>query len=322
MTAKPKEIRSVGLIGGGLIGSGWAARCLARGLDVTAWDPAPGAEQRMRDTIANAWPALTRVGLAPGADPARLRFLGTLEQAVADADFIQESVREDEDLKRRVLAQVTAAATPEAVVASSSSGLLPSRIQSDCKNPERVLIGHPFNPVYLIPLVEIVGGERTGATAVETAMAFYRSIGMRPMHARVEVPGYIADRLQEALWRESLHMVADGVASTDQIDDALRFAVGLRWSFMGINLVFHIGGGPGGMAHTLDQFGHALELPWTKLVAPPLTPELARRVIDGTAAQAKGRSIAELERFRDDCLISVMDALRACKARWGMDFED
>lgn len=305
------SIRTVGIVGTGVIGAGWAARCLARGLDVVAWDPAPNAEAALRAAVDNAWPALTRVGLAPGADVGRLCFLASAGAVAERADFIQESAPEREELKRRLLAEIDAAAAPATVIASSSSGLLPTRIQADCRHPGRVVIGHPFNPVYLLPLVELVAGEGTVPATVERAAAFYRSIGMHPLHVRKEIEGYISDRLQEALWREALHLVADGIASTDEIDAAVTYGPGLRWSFMGTCLTFHLAGGDGGMAHMLDQFGPALKLPWTKLVAPELTPELFERMVTGTRAQAGGHTVKELERWRDACLIAVTEALAA-----------
>jgi carnitine 3-dehydrogenase len=304
------DIRKVAIVGTGVIGAGWAARCLARGFEVIATDPGPGAEARLRESVDNAWPALSRMSLAPGADPGRLSFTKDLEAAVADAGHIQESAPENEDLKRELLARIDAVAGPETIIASSSSGLLPSRIQADCRNPERVVIGHPFNPVYLLPLVEVLGGARTAPEALERAEAFYRSLGMRPLRVRHEVPGYISDRLQEALWREALHMVADGTASTDEIDDAIVYGPGLRWAIMGTCLTFHLAGGESGMAHMLEQFGPALKLPWTKLEAPELTEELSRRMVEGTQAQAGTRSVRDLERLRDDCLIAIMRALR------------
>jgi carnitine 3-dehydrogenase len=317
-----REIRTVGLVGGGVIGGGWAARCLAHGLDVVAWDPGAGAEARMRDKIANAWPALSRTGLQPGADQSRLRFVGRVEEAVEGADFVQESAPENEDLKRRLFAQLDAAAPDDVLIASSSSGLLPTRFASECKHPGRVLVGHPFNPVYLLPLVEVLGGEATAAASLEQASAFYRRIGMRPLRVRTEIPGYISDRLQEALWREILHMVAEGVATTDELDDAIRFGPGLRWAFMGTCMIFHMAGGDEGMRHMLRQFGPALKLPWTKLEAPELTDELIDRMVEGTQKQAGARSIAELERYRDDALISVMEAVAGAKARHGMQDDD
>jgi carnitine 3-dehydrogenase len=318
MSTDAAAIKMVGIVGTGVIGAGWVARCLAHGLDVVAWDPAPDAEGLLRAKVENAWPALVRTGLAEGADPARLRFVADVGSAVRDADFIQESAPEVEDLKRNLLARVGAAARPDVVIGSSSSGLLPTRFSADCAHPERVLVGHPFNPVYLLPLVEVVGGEKTAGWANDLAVAFYTRIGMRPLRVRAEIPGYIADRLLEALWREILHMVADGVATTAELDDAIRFGAGLRWSFMGTCQIYHLAGGEAGMRHMLEQFGPALKLPWTHMEAPELTDELIDRMVDGTLRQANGRSIGELERYRDDALISVMEALAAAKARHGM----
>jgi carnitine 3-dehydrogenase len=305
------EVRRVAIVGTGVIGAGWAARCLARGLEVVASDPAPGAEERLRGAVERAWPAMRRLSTMPDTVPAKLSFTADLEAACAQADFIQENAPENEDLKRALHARIDAAARPDAVIASSSSGLLPSRIQADCAHPERVVIGHPFNPVYLLPLVEVLGGEKTGAESIERAIAFYRSLGMHTLRVRSEVPGYISDRLQEALWREALHMVAEGVATTEEIDDAVIYGPGLRWAIMGTCLTFHLAGGEQGMRHMLEQFGPALELPWTKLKAPELTGELIDRMVEGTQAQAAGRSIAELEQLRDDCLIGIMHTLKA-----------
>jgi carnitine 3-dehydrogenase len=288
---------------------------------VVATDPGPGAEEKIRAGVANAWPALTKVGLKPGASQERLSFAPSLEAAVAEADFVQESAPENDDLKRKLHARIDAAAKPAVVIASSSSGLLPSNFQADCKHPERVLVGHPFNPVYMLPLVEVLGGKKTSAAAIDTAIAFYKRIGMRPLKVQVEVPGYIADRLQEALWREALHLIADGVCTTGDIDDAIRFGPGLRWSFFGTCLIYHLAGGDEGMAHFIDHFGPALELPWTKLKGPELTPELTRRMVEGTKVQAAGRSVKELERFRDDCLIAVSEAVAKVRVKYGIDVE-
>ena len=305
-----RDVRRFGVLGTGVIGAGWAARALARGLNVIASDPAPGAERRLRARIDNAWPALTKLGLSAGADRERLAFTTDLEALCARADFIQESAPENLDVKRALLARATAAAPADVIVASSSSGLLPSRVQSDSHHPGRVLIGHPFNPVYILPLVEVLGGEATDTRCIEDAMAFYRSLGMHPLHVKTEIEGYISDRLQEALWREALHLVADGVASTGEIDDAIIYGPGLRWAFMGTCLTFHLAGGEAGMRHMLEQFGPALKLPWTKLEAPQLDDALIERLVEGTRAQAAGRSIAELERVRDQCLIGIMRSLR------------
>jgi len=304
------DIKTVGIVGAGVIGAGWAARCLARGLDVIATDPGANAEAKMRASIDNAWPALSDIGLAPGADRSRLVFTAELEVVCTAADFVQENPPDNEDLKRELHTYIDAATAPQIVIASSSSGLLPTRIQADCLHPERVLIGHPFNPVYLLPLVEVVGGGHTNDHSVQQATAFYKSLGMHTLHVRKEIDGYISDRLQEALWREALHMVNDGVATTEEIDAAIAYGPGLRWAFMGTCLTFHLAGGESGMRHMLEHFGPALELPWTRLKAPELTPQLIDRMVDGTQAQAAGRSIQELERLRDQCLIDIMRALQ------------
>ena len=304
-----RRVETVGLVGGGVIGAGWAARCLAYGLDVVAFDPAPGAEDVLRGKIANAWPALQKVGLAEGADPNRLRMVDSVEHLGREVDFIQESAPERLDLKTKIHSDIDAATTPDVVVASSTSGLLPSDFQSQCVHPERVVVGHPFNPVYLLPLVELVGGKRTSSEAIDAATAFYASIGMHPLHVRNEIEGFLSDRLQEALWRENLHLVNDGIATTQELDDAIVYGPGLRWAFMGVNRTFALAGGDEGMRHMLHQFGPALKLPWTKLEAPELTEELIDNMVSGTEAQMAGTSISEMEQLRDDCLIAIMKAL-------------
>ncbi|TLX53861.1 L-carnitine dehydrogenase [Stutzerimonas nosocomialis] len=316
------DIKTFAAIGTGVIGAGWIARALAHGLDVVAWDPAPGAEAALRTRLANAWPALEKQGLAPGASLQRLCFAASIEECVRDADFIQESAPERLGLKLDLHARISAAAHPEVLIASSTSGLLPSEFFADAVQPQRCLVGHPFNPVYLLPLVEVVGGERTAPQAIEAAKAIYAALGMRPLHVRKEVPGFIADRLLEALWREALHLVNDGVATTGEIDDAIRFGAGLRWSFMGSFLTYTLAGGEAGMRHFMAQFGPALQLPWTYLQAPELSDRLIDDVVAGTAEQQGRRSLAELERYRDDCLLAVLDALRETKARHGFAFED
>ncbi len=309
MLGPERPVERVGIVGTGVIGAGWAARCLAHGLDVLATDPAPGAEDRLRAAVDNAWPALERVGLGPGADRDRLTFVADVAAVAADADVVQESAPEREGLKRRLLSEIDAAAPPRTLIASSSSGLLPTRIQADCAHPGRVVIGHPFNPVYLLPLVEVVAGEATAPETVPAAMAHYRSIGMRPLWVRTEIEGYLSDRLQEALWRENLHLVAEGVATTGELDDAIVYGPGLRWALMGVNLTFQLAGGEGGMRAMLEQFGPALELPWTRLEAPELTDDLIERMVTGTEHQAGGRSIAELERRRDEFLVRLLELL-------------
>ncbi len=303
-------IKTVAIVGTGVIGAGWAARCLAWGLDVVASDPGKDAEKKLRAAVANAWPALAKLGLANGATMDRLRFAGSVAEAVKDADFVQESAPERIELKQKLHQEITRHAKPDTLIASSSSGLLPTEIQENTTNPGRILIGHPFNPVYLLPLVELVGGKQTAAETIERARAFYASIGMHPLHVRNEIEGYLSDRLQEAVWREILHLVNDGIATTGELDDAIAFGPGLRWAFWGTNLIFHLAGGDDGMRHMLHQFGPALKLPWTKLVAPELSETLIDRMVEGTQEQAAGRTIKELERQRDDALIAVMQALK------------
>lgn len=303
------EIKTVGLIGGGVIGAGWAARCLAHGLDVVAWDPNPEGAAVLRAKVDNAWPALETLGLAEGASRDRLRIAASLEEAADAADFVQESAPERLDLKIDVHRRIDAAAGPDTLIASSTSGLLPSDFQAECARPERVLVGHPFNPVYLLPLVEVLGGKKTDPAALDRAEAFYRAIGMHPLRVRTEVEGFLSDRLQEALWRENLHLVAEGAATTGELDDAIVYGPGLRWAFMGVNKTFALAGGEQGMRHFMEQFGPALKLPWTKLEAPELTDDLIDRMVEGTEAQLGGTTIREMERLRDACLIAIMRAL-------------
>jgi len=316
------HIQTFAALGSGVIGSGWVARALAHGLDVVAWDPAPGAEAALRMRVGKCWGALERKGLAGGASQDRLRFVATIEECVANADFIQESAPEDLALKRDLHAKISAAARPGVLIGSSTSGLLPSEFYANATHPERCVVGHPFNPVYLLPLVEVVGGEETAPDAITAAMMVYRSLGMRPLHVRKEVPGFIADRLLEAVWRESLHLVNDGVATTGEIDDAIRFGAGQRWSFMGSFLTYTLAGGDAGMRHFMSQFGPALKLPWTRLEAPELTDALIDRVVDGTREQLGTHSIAALERYRDDCLMAVQEAIRTTKLKHGIALDD
>lgn len=295
------------VIGTGVIGNGWIARALAQGWEVVAFDPAPGAEARTRAAVANAWPSLTQRGLAAEADPERLRFVESLEAAVAGAELIQENVPERLELKRDILAVLDAAAAPEVVIGSSTSGFKPSDLQSACGvSPGRVIVAHPFNPVYLLPLVELVGGEATQPEQLQAAQAHYQTLGMRPLMVRREIEGHIADRLMEALWREALHLVNDGVATTEEVDAAVVYGCGLRWSLMGTFLTFHLAGGDAGMRHMLEQFGPALKLPWTRLEAPELTESLIDRVVEGCEHQAAGRSVASLARRRDEFLVRLM----------------
>ena len=307
MTAvQPEQRRRVGIVGAGVIGGGWALHYLRTGLDVDVYDPSPDARSDLLRMVDGSWPLLDRMGLGEGASPDRLSFHDNLAAAVADADVVQENAPEDGPVKRRVLADVDRAVQPEVVIASSTSGFAMTMLQADCEHPERCVVGHPFNPPYLIPVVEVVGGERTDPAAVDWLVRFYASTGKRPLRLSRELPGFVGNRLQEAMWREALHMVATGEASVEEIDASIAFGPGLRWALMGPCLTFHLAGG-GGMAHMLDHFGAALEEPWTRLQAPPLTPELRDRMIEGCLRQADGRSVADLERLHDGFLADVLD---------------
>ncbi|MEJ8570168.1 carnitine 3-dehydrogenase [Microbaculum marinum] len=306
------DIRKVGLIGGGVIGAGWAARCLLNGLDVALYDPDPEIGRKMDEVMANARRSYRRLFPDAHAPEGRLSLVASVADAVRDADFVQESLPERIELKRTVLAEASRVARPDTIFGSSTSGLLPTDIQADMAGPERLVVGHPFNPVYLMPLVEVCGGARTSQETKERAADFYRSIGMHPLMLRKEIDGFVADRLMEALWREALWLVRDGIATTEEIDDAVRYGPGLRWAFMGTFLIYRIAGGEAGMRHFMAQFGPALQWPWTKLTD---VPELTDAFVDQIAAQsddqAGGKSIRELEQLRDDCLVSVLSALRA-----------
>ncbi len=304
------DIRTLGVIGTGVIGAGWAARALAHGLDVVAWDPGDGAEARLRGAVDNAWPAVSKLGLFEGASLDRLRFVSTAAAVCESADFIQENAPERLAMKTALHAEISASAAPHIVVASSTSGLLPSDFQAAAEHPQRHLVGHPFNPVYLLPLVEVLGGQQTEDWAVQRALAFYKALGMYPLQVRKEIPGFLSDRLQEALWREALHLVNEGVATTEELDAAISYGPGLRNAIWGTCLTFHLAGGPGGMRHTLHHFDPS-QFPWTKLDPPPITEELVERMAVGCEQQAAGRDLAELERLRDQCLIGIMQSLRA-----------
>jgi carnitine 3-dehydrogenase len=316
------NIKLFAALGTGVIGSGWIARALANGMDVIAWDPAAGAQAALRERITKCWGALEKNGLAPSASPERLRFAATVEECVHAADFIQESAPETLQLKIDLHAKISASARSDVLIASSTSGLLPSEFYAKAKHAERCLVGHPFNPVYLLPLVEVVGGQKTSAHAIEAAIQIYQAMGMKPLHVRKEVPGFIADRLLEAQWREALHLINDGVATTGEIDDAIRYGAGIRWSFMGSFLIYTLAGGDAGMRHFMSQFGPALKLPWTRLVAPELTDDLIEEIVQGTKVQLGRHSIADMERYRDDCLMAVQEAVRATKLKHGISLNE
>lgn len=305
----PGQVRTVACVGAGVIGGGWVAYFLARGFQVRAWDPAADAESRLRTLVDAAWPALTELGPAPGAGIENLTVTRELAAAVADADYVQESAPEQLDLKRGLLADIDAATPEHVVVGSSTSGYGMTEMAVDAAAAHRLVVAHPFNPPYLIPLVEVVGGERTAPDVVKWTAEFFRQIGKSVITPDREVPGFIANRLQEALWREALHMVAAGEATPEQIDASITEGPGLRWAFHGPMLTFHLAGGPGGMAHMLDHFGPSLKSPWTRLEAPELTQELRDAVVAGCEEEAAGRTIADLVRERDRRLVDLMRVL-------------
>jgi carnitine 3-dehydrogenase len=299
--------KRVAVIGAGTIGASWAAIFLARGLEVAAYDPAPNGEAFARRFIGNAWPTLEKLGwVLPGAAPERIGFFKTPGETATGADFIQESGPEREDMKIELFKEIDAAAPAQTVIASSSSGLLISRVTVKCRHPERCVIGHPFNPPHLIPLVEVVGGEKTSAAAIETAMTFYREIGKHPIRINKEVRGHVANRLQAALWREAVHLVAEGVVSVADADAAIAFGPGLRWALMGPHLTFHLAGGEGGMTNFMHHLVPAMESWIEDLGDPKFTPEVRKKIIDGVADEAGSRSIADLQKWRDRKLIEIL----------------
>lgn len=301
-------IRCVGVIGTGVIGASWAAYFLARGFEVSACDPMPGAEERLRAAVAAHWPVLEGMGLADGASPARLRFNPGLAAALQGVDFVQENGPEREDLKVALFRDMDALLAPEVILASSSSGLLMSRVQGACRHPERVVLGHPFNPPHMIPLVEVIGGALTSQQTIDRAMAFYAAIGKRPIHVRKEVPGHIANRLQAALWREAFHLVEQGVASVADVDTAIAYGPGLRWALMGPFLNLHLSGGEGGLRHMLDHIGPPMESWWADLGTPHITEELKQTLCAGLDAALPEHDRAALAPARDALLAGLIAA--------------
>ncbi len=304
-----QDVRKVAVIGGGVIGAGWAARFMLNGIDVAVFDPDPEIERKTLAVIANARRAQTRLHGAALPSEGTITFAATLAGAVHDADFVQESLPEREELKQNVLAEIDALLPDHAVIGSSTSGLLPSNLQALMRRPERLVVGHPFNPVYLLPLVEVCGGAKTSPATIKTASALYERIGMKVLHVRKEIDGFIADRLLEAVWREALWLINDGVATASELDDAIRFGAGMRWSFMGTFLTYRLAGGEAGMRHFLNQFGPSMEWPWTKLIGPKLTDELIDTVTRQSDEQAAGIDLRTYERLRDDCLVDLTHAL-------------
>ncbi|WP_193177443.1 carnitine 3-dehydrogenase [Oricola nitratireducens] len=304
--------KKAAIIGGGVIGGGWAARFLLNGWDVVISDPDPDAERKIGEVLANARRSLPALSDCTVPQEGNLHFASSIKDAVQDAGWIQESVPERLDLKHKVFAEIQEHCPPDALIGSSTSGFKPSELQQCVKKPNQIFVAHPFNPVYLLPLVELVGAPDT----VERAKAVLDAMGMKPLIVRKEIDAHIADRFLEAVWREALWLVKDGIATTEEIDDAIRFGFGLRWAQMGLFETYRIAGGEAGMKHFIAQFGPCLEWPWTKLMdVPELTDELIDTIAGQSDAQSGMHSIRELERIRDDNLVSMMRALKA--RNWG-----
>lgn len=304
------DIKRITCIGGGPIGGGWSAHFLARGYEVSTYLHDASEEEGLHRLINTAWESLYRLGVTEDAAPAHPHVCTDLTDAVAGADFIQESAPEDLELKQQLYRELGALVPGDVIIASSTSGLTMTEIQKRCSTPQRTVVAHPFNPPYLLPLVEVVGGEKTSPETVSTAEAFYRVAGKSPLVMHREIPGFIATRLQEAVWREALHMIANGEATVAQIDQAIVNGPGPRWALMGPCEIFHVGGGEGGMAYNLDQFGPALKLPWTRLVAPELTRDLRDRMVEGCNRQAAGADFTTLSKKMNDGLVDILKVLQ------------
>ena len=298
-------IKKIAVIGTGVIGSGWIVRFLAHNKKVIAYDKDIRLKKKIIKEIKRTWPYVRKLFNKKKLKLKNFKYVTSIQEALKEADFVQECAPENYKLKTKLMEIIGKYSKPNVIISSSSSGLLPSKIYSKCKNPSRTIIAHPFNPVYMLPGVEIVPGKRTKKNFLKKAYKFYKSISMNPIMIKKELPGYLSDRLQEALWREALHIVNEGYASTKELDRAIEDGPGMRWSLMGTFLTFHLAGGNAGMKHMLEQFGPALKLPWTKLKAPKLSNKLSNRVITGTKKQARGKSVAEISKIRDEYLLNL-----------------
>ncbi len=314
---------NVGIAGAGVIGGGWVARWVFAGAQVKVYDPAPDAAEGIERLLGNAERALGELHGGNLSTKGGWRMVDSMEEAAEGSNVFHENVPERLELKVPLLAGIDEATSPETLVCSSTSGLLPSRLQAQMSHPERFIVAHPFNPVYLLPLVELCGGERTAPEFIEQGRAVFENLGMKPLILRQEIDGFIADRLLEALWREALWLIADGVATTEEVDDAIRYGPGLRWASMGTMLTYRIAGGTRGMQHFMEQFGPALKWPWTKLMdTPDLDENLIGRIVAQSDAQAQGAGVDELERTRDDSLVAVLKALRSIPYAAGQTLHD
>lgn len=300
------SVRRIAVVGTGAIGASWTALYLARGLDVIAADPSPGAEARLRLYVDTAWQALKVMGLSHEGSPEHLSFTTDSASAASQVEFVQECAPEEVGLKVKLFAELDAAAPPDTIIASSSSSISMSVLQAECEHPARCLIGHPLNPPHIVPLIEVVGGRRTSPRAIEQAMAFYRSIGRRPIHVRKEVLGHVANRLQAALYREVANLIEQKVVDVSDADTAVCWGAGLRWGIMGPNLLFHLGGGAGGIHYFMEHLAHPIAECWKDLGTPELTPELQKTIIDGVLKEVGSRSLEQLSRERDELVVGLL----------------
>jgi len=301
-----KPIKRIAIVGAGVIGASWAAEYLARGFDVIVTDPGPNAEANLRKYIDEAWKDLTNIGLSKGASKDRLTFTTDMKKALSQADLVQENGPERPDFKMKLYAEMDEVTPIDSLLASSSSGITPSVIQSKCKHPERVVIGHPFNPPHIIPLVEVVGGSKTSPDAIQQAMSFYASIGKKPIHVKKELPGHVANRFQAALYREMLYIIEQGILSVEDTDAAVSFGPGLRWGVMGQSLQWHLGGGAGGIKHFMEHLMDPLAGMMKALGTPNITPELKQKVVDGVMREAGNRSVDELAQAENEVIIGLL----------------
>ena len=304
------EIKTIGLLGTGVIGAGWAARALHTGINVVASDIDPKMEDWINEAVENALPSLQSLTEGITLPPkGKLTFTTDPISMSQQVDFIQENIPEVLDIKRKSLKSIAEVTNKETIISSSTSGFMPTELQQGMTFPERFIVGHPFNPVYLCPLVEIVGGKETSDKVKNIAKNFYEAMGMHTLMLRKEVPGHISDRLQEAMWREILHALNDDIATTGELDESIVYGPGLRWSIMGMNQIYMIAGGKGGARHFIEQFGPALKWPWSHLKAPELSNEIIDRFVEGVEAQSQGKSIREMEKIRDECLVAIQKVL-------------
>jgi len=301
-----KPIRRIAIVGAGVIGASWAAEYLARGFDVIVTDPGPNAEANLRKYIDEAWKDLTNIGLTKGASRDRLTFTTDMKEALSKADFVQENGPERPDFKMKLFAQMDEVAPLDSIIASSSSGITPSVMQSQSKHPERILVGHPFNPPHIIPLVEVVGGTKTSPEAIQQAIAFYASIGKKPIHLKKELPGHVGNRLQAALYKEIMYLIQHDVLSVEDADVAVSYGPGPRWGVMGPSLQWHLGGGAGGIKHFMDHLMDPLTGMIKTLGTPDVTPELKQKIVEGVLREAGKRSVDELAQAENEVIIGLL----------------